>query len=237
MPSSQQHSRICILGAGPAGLAAGIRLSQLGLPFTIIDKEHFPRDKVCGDGLSGKSLALPMKLVIEKKVSLQKLLPDLIGKYPHLSRRFERAVMAGKPRAQRLPFYEGRQPVSSDHCMLLGDAARIVDPFTGEGIANAMLSGMLAAETAGKAVNALDFSESTLNAYDNLLYAKLEKELTLAMRLQKLAANAWLINLLIGRASKNKKIRYLLKDIVFGVNAMKELGKPIFYVKLMLGME
>ncbi len=42
---------VCIVGAGPAGAATSIRLSQLKIPHVIIDKAVFPRDKTCGDGL------------------------------------------------------------------------------------------------------------------------------------------------------------------------------------------
>ncbi|THH40523.1 NAD(P)/FAD-dependent oxidoreductase [Neolewinella litorea] len=45
---------IVIIGAGPAGAATALRLSYLGIPSTLIDKATFPRDKVCGDAISGK---------------------------------------------------------------------------------------------------------------------------------------------------------------------------------------
>lgn len=45
---------ILISGAGPAGVATSLFLSQLKIRHTIIDKASFPRDKVCGDALSGK---------------------------------------------------------------------------------------------------------------------------------------------------------------------------------------
>ncbi len=47
-------SNVCIVGAGPAGASAALKLSYLGIPCTLIDKAVFPRDKVCGDALSGK---------------------------------------------------------------------------------------------------------------------------------------------------------------------------------------
>ncbi|NJB86439.1 geranylgeranyl reductase family protein [Lewinella marina] len=45
---------IVIVGAGPAGAATALRLSYLGIPSVLIDKASFPRDKVCGDAISGK---------------------------------------------------------------------------------------------------------------------------------------------------------------------------------------
>ena len=43
---------ICIVGAGPAGSTLALFLSQLEIPHVLIDKANFPRDKVCGDGLT-----------------------------------------------------------------------------------------------------------------------------------------------------------------------------------------
>ena len=45
---------ICIVGAGPAGAATALKLSYMGIPSVLIDKAVFPRDKVCGDAISGK---------------------------------------------------------------------------------------------------------------------------------------------------------------------------------------
>ena len=47
-------SRVGIIGAGPAGAAAALQLNQLGIDCVVVDKAVFPRDKICGDGLSGK---------------------------------------------------------------------------------------------------------------------------------------------------------------------------------------
>ena len=45
-------SKIVVLGAGPAGCSAGYHLAKSGHQVTLIDKESFPRDKICGDGIS-----------------------------------------------------------------------------------------------------------------------------------------------------------------------------------------
>ncbi|GAB4250063.1 MAG: geranylgeranyl reductase family protein [Saprospiraceae bacterium] len=47
-----------ILGAGPGGCATALTLAKLGIPCTLVDKAVFPRDKVCGDAISGKALTI-----------------------------------------------------------------------------------------------------------------------------------------------------------------------------------
>jgi geranylgeranyl reductase family protein len=47
-----------IVGAGPAGAHLAWLLARAGLSVMLIDKADFPRDKVCGGGLSPKALRL-----------------------------------------------------------------------------------------------------------------------------------------------------------------------------------
>jgi len=51
-----KENDIVIIGAGPAGCSTSLFLSKYKIPHTIIDKAVFPRDKVCGDALSGKTV-------------------------------------------------------------------------------------------------------------------------------------------------------------------------------------
>lgn len=46
---------LLVLGAGPAGSAAAISALQMGLSVALIDKAQFPRDKLCGGGITGRS--------------------------------------------------------------------------------------------------------------------------------------------------------------------------------------
>ncbi|HEY8216029.1 MAG TPA: geranylgeranyl reductase family protein [Acidimicrobiia bacterium] len=49
---------VLVVGAGPAGVAAGIRAHDRGLRTLVVDKATFPRDKTCGDGLTAQALRL-----------------------------------------------------------------------------------------------------------------------------------------------------------------------------------
>ncbi len=44
------NSKVLVVGAGPAGSAAAFYLAQAGIDVLLVDKEQWPRDKVCGDG-------------------------------------------------------------------------------------------------------------------------------------------------------------------------------------------
>jgi menaquinone-9 beta-reductase len=47
---------VAVVGAGPAGTAAAIRLARAGVDVTVVDRARFPRDKICGDGLTTGAL-------------------------------------------------------------------------------------------------------------------------------------------------------------------------------------
>ena len=49
---------VLVVGAGPAGAAAGIEVHRLGCSTAVVDKATFPRDKTCGDGLTTGALRL-----------------------------------------------------------------------------------------------------------------------------------------------------------------------------------
>jgi flavin-dependent dehydrogenase len=49
---------VVVVGAGPAGSALGTFLAQAGLDVLLVDKARFPRDKVCGDLVSARALAM-----------------------------------------------------------------------------------------------------------------------------------------------------------------------------------
>ena len=55
--SVNQKSEILIVGAGPAGTSAAIRLAQKGFRVTLAEREKFPRNKLCGEFISPECFA------------------------------------------------------------------------------------------------------------------------------------------------------------------------------------
>jgi 2-polyprenyl-6-methoxyphenol hydroxylase-like FAD-dependent oxidoreductase len=54
----QTHFDAIIIGAGPAGSTAAILLAQAGWSVTLLEKEPFPRRKVCGECIAATNLPL-----------------------------------------------------------------------------------------------------------------------------------------------------------------------------------
>ena len=48
---------VIVVGAGPAGSAAAFHCASAGLDVLLLEKAEFPRDKVCGDGLTPRAVA------------------------------------------------------------------------------------------------------------------------------------------------------------------------------------
>lgn len=48
---------VLVVGAGPGGAATAYHLARHGVDVLLVDRERFPREKVCGDGLTPRGVA------------------------------------------------------------------------------------------------------------------------------------------------------------------------------------
>ena len=65
MGESNLEAGVVVVGGGPAGAAAATSLSEAGRSVVLVDKAVFPRDKICGDGLTTGALRLLERLGVE----------------------------------------------------------------------------------------------------------------------------------------------------------------------------
>ena len=56
---------VLVVGAGPGGSAAAYHLARHGIDVTAVDKATFPREKVCGDGLTPRSVGAVQRMGID----------------------------------------------------------------------------------------------------------------------------------------------------------------------------
>jgi len=56
---------VLVIGAGPGGSAAAYHLARHGIDVTMLERTRFPREKVCGDGLTPRGVAAVKRMGID----------------------------------------------------------------------------------------------------------------------------------------------------------------------------
>ena len=166
----------------------------------------------------------------KKKYNLQEIMSQVINS-KNFKHRFKNSNALEKPKGWNLPFGNTKRGNHGNGFLLLGDAAGLVDPFTGEGIGNAMESGKIAADIVLKAKKLNNFSNQILSEYDKVLWEYLGSELKTSTLLLKLAHYRILLNFVIDRASRNKNIKNMISGMLADEVPKTELSNPMFYLK------
>ncbi len=66
MPGTTDRSAdVIVVGAGPAGSAAAWQLRQAGRDVVVLEKADFPREKVCGDGLTPRGVKALQDMAVD----------------------------------------------------------------------------------------------------------------------------------------------------------------------------
>src|SRR4051794_16419621 len=60
-----READVVVVGAGPGGSTAAYHLARHGLSVLVLEKTQFPREKVCGDGLTPRAVKQLIKLGVD----------------------------------------------------------------------------------------------------------------------------------------------------------------------------
>ncbi len=63
--SETAEADVIVVGAGPGGSAAAYHLASHGLDVVLLEKTEFPREKVCGDGLTPRAVKQLVKMGVD----------------------------------------------------------------------------------------------------------------------------------------------------------------------------
>ncbi len=152
----------------PGHNCAGLRAYYKGVtdlrPDNFIEL-HFLKESLPGyfwifplpNGYTNVGIGMRSDKVSERKVNLKSLFREVV-QHSSLRPRFQNARQDGGVKGFGLPLGSRKRALSGNHYMLVGDAGSLIDPFTGEGIGNAMISGMYAADQAMAARQKNDYS-------------------------------------------------------------------------------
>ena len=148
------------------------------------------------------------RFITNRRIDLKEALKEIIHKDKAISPRFSQATIDGVISGFGLPCGGRKNPISGQRFLLCGDAASLINPATGEGIGNAMISGRMAALHIINSFQANNFTQSFNVQYDNMVYSKLLGDLRIQHWLQRITADReWLINFALKHVSNNNWIR------------------------------
>ncbi len=202
---------------------------------------HYLRDLLPGyfwifplpGGRANVGLGLRSDVISKRRLDLRQLLDHTIKNHPALRDRFRDAHVEGPVRGFGLPLGSRKRSLSGDGYFLVGDAASLIDPFTGEGIGNAMISGKWAASRAAECLLANRTDAAFTAEYDRKVYRQLGDELMLSYQLQRLASYPRLFNFVVRKASRNPVMRETISCMFEDLDMRERLRKPGFYFRLL----
>lgn len=229
----------------PKTSAVGLRAYYEGITGMHEEKFielHFLKEMLPGyfwifpmpNGMANVGVGILSERIRDKKINLREQMLSAIKNNPTIAPRFANARLKGKIEGWGLPLAMNRQPLSGDNFMLTGDAACLVDPFSGEGIGNALYSGMLAAAAIKEAGEQNNFSAGFLKqTYDDVVYKRLGGEFKISATLQRLCNYPWLFNFVVNKAYKSPSLRNTISCMFADMDMRDQLRKPSFYFKIL----
>tara|TARA_B100001287_G_C22665812_1_gene522748 strand:+ start:541 stop:1863 length:1323 start_codon:yes stop_codon:yes gene_type:complete len=187
-----------------------------------------------GGGRVNVGIGMVMGLLDKQEKKLKALQADVIANHPSFKDRFADAeLIAGTGKGWQLPFGSPRkgeknQPrrAYAPGALLVGDSASLVDPFSGEGVGNALVSGEMAARHV--------IQNKGGSEYQDELWAALGPELTNSFKMQKMSRRKWLLNWFVGKASKKPVIQEMMTEMIASKEAQENLHSKWFLVKTLL---
>ncbi|MEI8280131.1 MAG: NAD(P)/FAD-dependent oxidoreductase [Bacteroidota bacterium] len=226
--------------------AVGLRAYYEGV--TGLDKDdflelHFLPELLPGyfwifplpDGKVNVGVGILSDKIRNERINLREKMLAAIKNNPNVKDRFANALLIDKIQGWGLPMGMEQLPVSGDNFLLTGDAASLIDPFSGEGIGNALYSGMLAAYAIERSINENRFDKAFLKEhYDAVLYKRIGEELKISKTLQRLCRFPWLFNFIVNKAIKSPSLSKTISSMFLDLDLREQLRKPSFYFKILM---
>jgi flavin-dependent dehydrogenase len=156
-----------------------------------------------------------------------------------VSGRALRPVLAGATQTGPLKGYPIRvdflrAPTGFERTLLVGEAAGLVNPLTGEGIDYALESGAIAADFLADRFQSDTIDITALRDYDQLLRARFEKVFRFSELVRDWYCRPPLLNVLVPLANRYPELRQLLANTVLGEREPRGYGALTIMGRLMV---
>lgn len=185
------------------------------------------------NGEANVGLGMIIEDMHKKKVNLKDALLREIRENPLFKDRFAGAELMEPIRGWNLPIASHRRKTYGNGFILLGDAASLIDPLSGEGVGNAMISAQIGARVVAEALDNGDVSASSLKRYDDLLWAAIGDEIRANYKIQRLGKRfPFLINRVMEKCVRDEDYRRKVQSLLPYTGGRKEIGSREFIADL-----
>ena len=186
------------------------------------------------DNEANVGIGIPSSKIVKDKIHLKRVFQQLIKEHPSLKDRFKNAEPVEDIKGYGLPLGSFKNELSGERFLLLGDAASLIDPFSGEGIANAIRSGRIAADIITQAIIQNNYTSTFLRRYDKEVYRKMGLEFKVSRKMQKLSRYAWAFDFIAKRVQNSHYLKQFMRDALANVHKKKLMIGPKFLYHLFL---
>ena len=188
-----------------------------------------------GDGRINIGAGTYTTRVRRKEINLADILEQFKKQHPTAAGRLDGCSDQTRIRAHPLRTQLNATQTHAERLLVVGDAAGLVSPFTGEGIASAMVSGELAAGCAMSAFEKGDFSSTRLASYSRELAGRYGKDKKIASGLRSILKYPALLNLMMRRMNDVPDLAYLFGQVFMDEKPTRDLVGSGTIGKLLFG--
>jgi len=151
--------------------------------------------------------------------------------HPPIRARLEGAHQIGPIKGFPLRTDFHRSPTTGPRMLLVGEAAGLVNPLTGEGIHYALESAQIASQCVQTCFEQADFSPAALRNYDRALRVRFQRMFVFAHRLRQVYMNAFLIDPMVRVCNRWPEVAQLMVGILLSYQDPAVMLRPGVIIK------
>lgn len=194
-----------------------------------------------GDKKANIGLAMVASTLPKNEQHVKTLLTNHILQNKDIADRIGKGKIKGKIAGWPLTFYNSKNSITGNRLLLIGDAAGLINPLSGDGIQYALLSGRWASECIIECAKQNDFSNNALLIYKKKINEELAYDFALSNMLIQFARNriltpVWMeiMEVLIEQAQADKEYADIIAGIFEGTYPSYKALNTDFITKSLL---
>jgi menaquinone-9 beta-reductase len=184
------------------------------------------------DGLTNVALVVASDAVRKREEGMERFFEDALARIPLVAERLAAAERTGNIRGVG-PMAHTVRRTAGEGFLLVGDAAGFLDPFTGEGIYEALQGARLAAPIASKALKAGDTSAASLDPYRVARRQAFAAKRQVCWIVQAFIHSPVLMDYVTARLDRREEVARTLTGVLGDFRPARQALSPLFLMRLL----